>query len=219
MGRGWNLLVRDGGIRGVVIHPTGGVFSEFSVDGPGHVTAGAGVRLKKLASAAGTAGIGGFEWMEGIPGNLGGCLRMNAGAMGAQTFDQVVSVRFINGNGDVQEKWKDEIKHAYRSVPEFDQHYAVSAVLQGTPANTADIDAKPWPSTMRTSSKATRQVSSRSEANQPSTATLQASAPSYDQTPQVSNTLTSGSYTCMKLSTFRASTADLEGSRARRHCL
>ena len=141
VGRGSNLLVRDGGIRGAVIHPSKGEFEEVSVQGD-YVTAGAGARFKKIASAARNAGLGGFEWMEGIPGNLGGCLRMNAGAMGTQTFDQVVSVRFINGNGDVQEKWKDEIKHAYRSVPEFDHHYAVSAVLQGRKADAQDIDAK-----------------------------------------------------------------------------
>lgn len=141
VGRGSNLLVRDGGIRGAVIHPARGEFDEVTVQGE-YITAGAGARFKKIASAARAAGLGGFEWMEGIPGNLGGCLRMNAGAMGAQTFDQVVSVRFINGNGDLQEKWKDEIKHAYRSVPEFDHHYAVSAVLQGRKAGAAEIDAK-----------------------------------------------------------------------------
>ena len=124
-----------------MIHPSKGEFDEVSVEG-NYLTAGAGARFKKIASAARNAGLGGFEWMEGIPGSLGGCLRMNAGAMGAQTFDQVVSVRFINGNGDVQEKWKDEIKHAYRSVPEFDHNYAVSAVLQGRKADTRDIDAK-----------------------------------------------------------------------------
>ncbi len=141
IGRGSNLLVRDGGIRGAVIHPVKGEFDEVSVQGE-YLTAGAGARFKKIASAARNSGLGGFEWMEGIPGNLGGCLRMNAGAMGVQTFDQVVSVRFINGNGDLQEKWKDEIKHAYRSVPEFDQHYAVSAVLQGRKTDAKDIDLK-----------------------------------------------------------------------------
>jgi UDP-N-acetylmuramate--alanine ligase len=141
IGRGSNLLVRDGGIRGAVIHPAKGEFEEVSVQGD-FLTAGAGARFKKIASAARNAGLGGFEWMEGIPGNLGGCLRMNAGAMGTQTFDQVVSVRVINGHGDVQEKWKDEIKHAYRSVPEFDQNYAVSAVLQGRKADLPAIDAR-----------------------------------------------------------------------------
>ncbi|MDB4275602.1 UDP-N-acetylmuramate--L-alanine ligase, partial [Akkermansiaceae bacterium] len=78
VGRGSNLLVRDGGIRGAVIHPKGGIFSEVTAEG-NTITAGAGARFKKLSSVAREHGIGGFEWMEGIPGNVGGGLRMNAG--------------------------------------------------------------------------------------------------------------------------------------------
>jgi UDP-N-acetylenolpyruvoylglucosamine reductase len=124
-----------------VIHPSKGEFDEVTVSGQ-TLTAGAGVRFKKIASAARNAGLGGFEWMEGIPGNLGGCLRMNAGAMGSQTFDQVVSMRFLDGGGEVIEKTRDQIAHAYRSVPELDHHYAVSAVLQGTPTAQPEIDSK-----------------------------------------------------------------------------
>lgn len=141
IGRGSNLLVRDGGIRGAVIHPGKGEFDQVSVQGD-FLFAGAGARLKKIASAARAAGLGGFEWMEGIPGNLGGALRMNAGAMGVQTFDQVVSVRFLDTNGELREKMKHEIEHRYRSVPELDQHFAVSAVLQGRSANLDEIDAR-----------------------------------------------------------------------------
>ncbi|MFZ4766182.1 MAG: UDP-N-acetylmuramate--L-alanine ligase, partial [Roseimicrobium sp.] len=141
IGRGSNLLVRDGGIRGAVIHPGKGEFDEVRVQG-NFLFAGAGARLKKIASAARAAGLGGFEWMEGIPGNLGGALRMNAGAMGTQTFDQVVSVRFLDTNGELREKMKHEIEHRYRSVPELEHHFAVSAVLQGRPAEAAQIDAK-----------------------------------------------------------------------------
>jgi UDP-N-acetylmuramate--L-alanine ligase/UDP-N-acetylenolpyruvoylglucosamine reductase len=141
IGRGSNLLVRDGGIRGAVIHPGKGEFDEVRVQG-NFLFAGAGARLKKIASAARNAGLGGFEWMEGIPGNLGGALRMNAGAMGVQTFDQVVSVRFLDTNGELREKMKHEIEHHYRNVPELEQHFAVSAVLQGKPAEMPDIDAK-----------------------------------------------------------------------------
>jgi UDP-N-acetylenolpyruvoylglucosamine reductase len=67
---------------------------------------------------------------------------MNAGAMGVQTFDQVVSVRYLDANGDLKEKSKHEIKAHYRNVPEFEQHFAVSAVLEGRPAEMASIDAK-----------------------------------------------------------------------------
>jgi UDP-N-acetylenolpyruvoylglucosamine reductase len=141
IGRGSNLLVRDGGIKGAVIHPVKGEFDEVRVQGT-YVFAGAGARLKKIASAARKAGLGGFEWMEGIPGNLGGALRMNAGAMGVQTFDQVVSVRFLDSNGEVREKMKHEFDARYRNVPELDHHFAVSAVLQGRPAPVEEIDAK-----------------------------------------------------------------------------
>ena len=95
IGRGSNLLVRDGGIRGVVVHPCGGEFEKIVTDGL-EITAGVGAKLKQIAYAGKAAGIGGFEWMEGIPGEVGGGLRMNAGAMGAQTFDQVVRVRFLD---------------------------------------------------------------------------------------------------------------------------
>lgn len=131
VGRGSNLLVRDGGIRGAVIHPAGGVFSEVTVDGKGHVTAGAGVRLKKLASVAGGHGIGGFEWMEGIPGNVGGALRMNAGAMGLETFDQVVRVTFLDEDGVIRTREREEIVARYRNVPELRRNFALQAVFKG----------------------------------------------------------------------------------------
>lgn len=140
IGRGSNLLVKDGGIRGAVIHPAKGEFDEVRVEG-NTLIAGTGTRLKKIASAARNAGLGGFEWMEGVPGNLGGAIRMNAGAMGTETFDQIVSVRFIDTDGQIKEKPLAEIVHHYRNVPEFEDRFIVSAVLKGTPANQADIDA------------------------------------------------------------------------------
>ena len=81
MGRGSNLLIRDGGIRGVVVHFARGEFKQIEVR-DGQITAGVGVKQKELAYAARDAQIGGFEWLEGIPGLVGGALRMNAGAMG-----------------------------------------------------------------------------------------------------------------------------------------
>ncbi len=139
VGRGSNLLVRDGGIRGAVIHPSGGVFSEVTVDGRGHVTAGAGVRLKKLASIAGGSGIGGFEWMEGIPGNVGGALRMNAGAMGIETFDQVVRVTFLDEDGVIRTREREEIVTQYRNVPELRRNFALQAVFKGKADSAANI--------------------------------------------------------------------------------
>ena len=106
------------------------------------IIAGVGARFKKVTAVAKKAGIGGFEWMEGIPGNVGGGLRMNAGAMGVQTFDQVVSVRYIDPYGSLLEKSCEEIVANYRSVPELAENYAVSAVFEGVPADIEDITAK-----------------------------------------------------------------------------
>ncbi len=138
IGRGSNLLVRDGGIRGVVVHPSGGEFDRIVVSGT-TITAGAGAKLKELAYAGKAEGIGGLEWMEGIPGEVGGALRMNAGAMGSQTFDNVVSVRFLDAEGNTQTKNADEMEVHYRHVPSLEKNYAVSAVFQGSLASRDEI--------------------------------------------------------------------------------
>ncbi|MEM9283534.1 MAG: UDP-N-acetylmuramate--L-alanine ligase [Verrucomicrobiota bacterium] len=130
VGRGSNLLVRDGGIPGVVVRPAKGEFGEIHAEGD-TIFAGAGVKFKAVAAAAQSAGIGGFEWMEGIPGNVGGSLRMNAGAMGVETFDQVVKVTMIDAEGVIFEKPLEEIRHHYRNVPELAHNVAVSAVFRG----------------------------------------------------------------------------------------
>ena len=142
IGRGSNLLIRDGGISGAVIQPAKGEFDEVVQNPDGTFTAGAGVRFKKLASAAASAGIGGFEWMEGIPGNVGGSLRMNAGAMGIETFDQVVSMRTITPAGEIHERQRHEIEAHYRSVPELVTNYAISATFKGEPDSAESIQRK-----------------------------------------------------------------------------
>jgi UDP-N-acetylenolpyruvoylglucosamine reductase len=141
VGRGSNLLIRDGGIKGAVIHPSGGEFDEISVSG-NTIRAGSGVRFKRLAAAARSAGLAGFEWMEGIPGSVGGGLRMNAGAMGTETFDQVVSVRYLDATGAIREKSREQFTVKYRSVPEFIDHYCLSAVFKGSPAPVTEIDTR-----------------------------------------------------------------------------
>ncbi len=141
MGRGSNLLVRDGGIRGVVAHLARGEFKRLKVHGM-HISAGVGVKQRELAIAARDAGIGGFEWFEGIPGNVGGALRMNAGAMGGETFRQVVSVRFVDANGEFHTRTPAELEVRYRDVPTLANNYAVSATFRGEPAAAADIAAR-----------------------------------------------------------------------------
>ncbi len=142
VGRGSNLLVRDGGIRGAVIHPKGGEFDECYVDDDGHIVAGVGVRFKKLASVARAAGIGGLEWMEGIPGNVGGALRMNAGAMGVETFDQVVRMTCLDEDGEIRTRERGEIEVHYRNVPELRRHFALQAVFAGEKDSAENIDSR-----------------------------------------------------------------------------
>jgi len=156
VGRGSNLLVRDGGIRGAVIHPTGGAFSDVTVGTRGEITAGVGVRLKKLASLAASSGIGGFEWMEGIPGNVGGALRMNAGAMGVETFDQVIRVTFLDEDGVIRTRERHEIISHYRNVPELRRNFALQAVFKGKPDKPENIKQR-WEES-RDKRKATQPV-------------------------------------------------------------
>lgn len=139
MGRGSNLLVRDGGIPGVVAHLARGEFTRHEVKG-NEITAGVGLKFKQLTALAQKAGLGGFEWMEGIPGNLGGGLRMNAGAMGAQTFEQVVRVRYCDQDGNIFTRTPAEMEVRYRDVATLRQNYALSATLRGTPAAADDIE-------------------------------------------------------------------------------
>ena len=139
MGRGSNLLVRDGGIRGVVVHLARGEFKRIEVR-DGQIIAGVGVRQNELAYAARDAQIAGFEWFEGIPGSVGGALRMNAGAMGGETFRQVVSVRYVDSNGDFHMRTPDELEVHYRDVPSLVRNYAVSATFFGHPGHQDEIE-------------------------------------------------------------------------------
>jgi len=141
IGRGSNLLVRDGGIHGVVVHPCGGDFDKIDINGA-EITAGVGAKLKEIAYAGKSAGIGGLEWMEGIPGAVGGGLRMNAGAMGAQTFENVVRVRYLDAEGNSCTKTPDELDVRYRNIPELENNFAVSAVFRGNPAPVEEIVRK-----------------------------------------------------------------------------
>ena len=138
IGRGSNLLVRDGGILGVVVHPCGGDFDKIEVDG-NEIKAGVGAKLKDVAYASKAAGIGGLEWMEGIPGVVGGGLRMNAGAMGSQTFENVVRVRYLDSEGNPHTKSRNELDVHYRNFPLLENNFAVSAVFRGQSAPADEI--------------------------------------------------------------------------------
>ena len=130
LGRGSNLLVRDGGVRGMVICLGSEEFSRIESQGF-KLVCGAGARLKNIANRARQLSLAGLEFLEGIPGSLGGALRMNAGAMGAAVFDKIESVRFISHEGVVFEQSASDVGAQYRSCPLLKTHVALSAVLIG----------------------------------------------------------------------------------------
>jgi UDP-N-acetylmuramate--alanine ligase len=141
IGRGSNLLIRDGGILGLCVHLGRPYFSRIEIEGD-YVTVGAGARLKQIVAEGRKHDLGGFEFMEGIPGNLGGALRMNAGAMQGWTMEVVESVRSIDTLGHVHEIKKDDLEIHYRNVPHFQSHIAVSARLKGQRSSKEEINEK-----------------------------------------------------------------------------
>lgn len=138
IGRGSNLLIRDGGIRGVVAHLARGEFRQLEVNG-NQINASVGIKLKEVSYAARDAQLAGFEWMEGIPGNVGGSLRMNAGAMGSETFNHVVCVRYIDGDGAFHRATPAELDVRYRSAGNLKGNFAISALFEGEPGDAAQI--------------------------------------------------------------------------------
>ena len=141
LGRGSNLLVRDGGLRALVVSLAQPAFSRVErVEG--RLRCGAGASLRQVALAARDAGLTGLEFLEGIPGSVGGALRMNAGAMGGWMFDVVETLRFMDAQGVVQEVPGAEAGAGYRECPMLRTHVALGAVLKGSPAGRAEIEAR-----------------------------------------------------------------------------
>ncbi len=152
LGRGSNLLIRDAGIRGVVICLARPAFSQIVVEGS-RLRCGAGVRLKAVSVEARRAGLAGLEFLEGIPGSVGGALRMNAGAMGGWMFQVVESVRLMDRSGLACDLPVAEVPSQYRSCPLLKTQIAVGAVLVGAIASAPEVaermakySAKRWES-------------------------------------------------------------------------
>ena len=141
LGRGSNLLVRDGGVRAVVICLVNTFFDRVEVSGM-RLRCGAGAKLRVVANEARRHGLAGLEFLEGIPGSVGGALRMNAGAMGSWILDVTESVRFMDRAGQVQERPGRELPARYRGCPFFRDHVALAAVLKGEPASSEQISVR-----------------------------------------------------------------------------
>jgi UDP-N-acetylenolpyruvoylglucosamine reductase len=139
LGRGSNLIVPDEGVDGLVISLAHEAWSAFEPRGDGRVWVGAGLRLKNLCGLAAKAGLVGFEFLEGIPGNIGGALRMNAGAMGGWMFDVVEEVQVMSLDGEVKTLAKAAMHIDYRHCAELHHAIALGALLR--PASQADGEA------------------------------------------------------------------------------
>jgi UDP-N-acetylmuramate--L-alanine ligase/UDP-N-acetylenolpyruvoylglucosamine reductase len=139
LGRGSNLIVPDEGVDGLVLSLAHEAWSGFEPRGDGRVWVGAGLRLKNLCGLAAKAGLVGFEFLEGIPGSVGGALRMNAGAMGGWIFDVVEEVQVASVDGEVRMLAKAAMHVDYRHCAELHHAIALGALLR--PASQADADA------------------------------------------------------------------------------
>ena len=145
LGLGSNLIVRDGGFPGVVVR-LGKAFAKITASadrgGDRFVTAGGGAPGISVASAARDAGIAGTEFLRGIPGTVGGAVRMNAGAYGHEVQDILVSADVVLRTGEIKTllNWQLEYTYRHSNLPEGS--IVVSAVFHGTEGNPATIQAE-----------------------------------------------------------------------------
>jgi UDP-N-acetylmuramate--alanine ligase len=130
LGRGSNLVIPDEGVDGLVISLSHKAWSAFETLPDGRVRVGAGLRLKNLCGLAVTAGLSGFEFLEGIPGSVGGALRMNAGAMGGWMFDVVDEVRLMTMDGAVKTMPRASMTVDYRHCAELHEAIALGAIIR-----------------------------------------------------------------------------------------
>ena len=135
LGRGSNLIIPDAGVAGLVLSLGHENWQKYEPQPDGRIWAGAGLRLKNLCGLTTKAGLKGFEFLEGIPGTVGGALRMNAGAMGGWMFDVVDEVQLMSLAGEVRVMPKAGMHVDYRHCAELQEAIALGAWLK--PAATA----------------------------------------------------------------------------------
>ena len=140
IGLGSNLIVRDGGVPGVVVR-LGRGFNEIAIEG-GNVRAGAAVPDVKVARAAQEAGLAGLSFLRGIPGAVGGALRMNGGAYGRETKDALVEARAVDRQGRVHVLGNADMHYAYRHSGAPDDYIFTQAMFTGEPGDPAAIAAE-----------------------------------------------------------------------------
>lgn len=140
IGVGSNLLVRDGGIRGVVVRLPAS-FGRCIAEG-NCLRAGAAALDANVARLAADAGLGGLEFLRGIPGTIGGALRMNAGCYGREIRDVFVEAIALDGRGQRVRLGADDISFTYRHSGAPEELIFVEAVLQGIPESREEVRAR-----------------------------------------------------------------------------
>ncbi|MFK0686181.1 UDP-N-acetylmuramate dehydrogenase [Ochrobactrum sp. BD67] len=133
VGIGSNLLVRDGGVPGFVVRLSAKGFGEVEQVSDTQLRAGAATPDKRVAAAALDAGLAGFHFYHGIPGGIGGALRMNAGANGVETRERVVEVRALDRKGEVHVLSNADMGYAYRHSSASPDLIFTSVLFEGNP--------------------------------------------------------------------------------------
>ena len=141
IGVGSNLIVRDGGVRGVVVRLGGRTFGAIEA-ADARVTAGAAALDAQVAKAAAEAGIDGLAFLRGVPGAIGGALRMNAGAHGGEVKDTLVQARGLDRSGALRVFDNKAMGFSYRHSEAPDDVIFTRAVFQGRPGERANIEAE-----------------------------------------------------------------------------
>jgi UDP-N-acetylmuramate dehydrogenase len=141
VGIGSNLLVRDGGMEGVVIRLSAKGFGSATVEAGDRIRVGAALPDKRLAAFALENELAGFAFYHGIPGGIGGALRMNAGANGSETRDRLVELVALDRQGRRHVLSNAELNYSYRHCGAPDDMIFVEAVYQGEKAGRAAIQA------------------------------------------------------------------------------
>jgi UDP-N-acetylmuramate dehydrogenase len=137
LGAASNVIVRDGGIAGVVVR-LGPAFGKVATDGL-RVTAGAAALDSRVSVAAANAGIAGMEFFSGVPGTIGGALRMNAGCYGRETKDVLVEARALTHKGERVRLTNADFHFSYRHTEAPEDMIFVEALFEGTPDEPAAI--------------------------------------------------------------------------------
>jgi UDP-N-acetylmuramate dehydrogenase len=140
VGVGSNLLVRDGGIPGMVIRLGGRGFGGFEAQEGGLMRIGTAMPDMRAAQMAAKAGLSGLAFYRGIPGTLGGALRMNAGAHGAETKDVLTGARAVDRRGNIHVLSLADMDFTYRHCGLPDDFIFTEATFQGAPGDPAEIE-------------------------------------------------------------------------------